>query len=236
MAEMLGRTSGVCGGRAGSMNVIDLEHGLIGCYGIVGGSIAAGLGASLSAKRQGRVSVAFCGDGATNQGYFHECLNMAKVLMLPCVFVCENNFYAEFTPLADATAGADIAGRARGYDIPSAVVDGNDVWAVHAAATEAVDRAREGGGPTLLECQTYRHYGHSKSDPAPYRPKDEVERWMARDPLHITRARLLEEGVTEEQIAAVEAATNALMDHAVEGALAAPYPDPHHGAGTEYRP
>jgi acetoin:2,6-dichlorophenolindophenol oxidoreductase subunit alpha len=235
VAEMLGRASGVCGGRAGSMNVIDLEHGLIGCYGIVGGSIAAGLGAALSAKRQGRVSVAFFGDGATNQGYFHECLNMAKILMLPCVFVCENNFYAEFTPLADATAGADIAGRARGYDLPSAVVDGNDLWAVHAAATEAVDRARGGGGPTLLECQTYRHYGHSKSDPAPYRPQEEVERWMARDPLHLARARLIEEGLTEEQIAAVEEATNGLMEHAVEAALAAPYPDPEHGAGTEFR-
>jgi TPP-dependent pyruvate/acetoin dehydrogenase alpha subunit len=235
VAEMLGRASGVCGGRAGSMNVIDLEHGLIGCYGIVGGSIAAGLGAALSAQRQGRVSVAFFGDGASNQGYFHECLNMAKVLMLPFVFVCENNFYAEFTPLAAATAGADIAGRAQAYDIPSAVVDGNDVWAVHAAAAEAVQRARGGGGPTLLECQTYRHYGHSKSDPAPYRPQKEVERWMARDPLDIARARLLDEGVTEEEITAVEEATNALMEQAVKGALAAPYPDPELAAGTEFR-
>jgi acetoin:2,6-dichlorophenolindophenol oxidoreductase subunit alpha len=235
VAEMLGRASGVCGGRAGSMNVIDLEHGLIGCYGIVGGSIAAGLGAALSAQRQGRVSVAFFGDGACNQGYFHECLNMAKVLMLPFVFVCENNFYAEFTPLAAATAGADIAGRAQAYDIPSAVVDGNDVWAVHAAAAEAVQRARGGGGPTLLECQTYRHYGHSKSDPAPYRPQKEVERWMARDPLDIARARLLDEGVTEEEITAVEETTNALMEQAVKGALAAPYPDPELAAGTEFR-
>ena len=154
IAEMLGRATGVCGGRAGSMNVVDLEHGLIGCYGIVGGSIAAALGAALSAKRQGRVSVAFFGDGAANQGYFHECLNMAKIFSLPVVFVCENNFYAEFTPLAAATAGADIAGRGRAYDLPSAVVDGNDVWAVHAAAAQAVGRARGGDGPTLLECQT----------------------------------------------------------------------------------
>jgi acetoin:2,6-dichlorophenolindophenol oxidoreductase subunit alpha len=235
MAEMLGRVSGVCGGRAGSMNVIDLEHGLIGCYGIVGGSIAAGLGAALSAKRQGRVAVSFFGDGATNQGYFHECLNMAKVAMLPAVFVCENNFYAEFTPLAAATAGADIAGRARAYDMPAALVDGNDLWAVHAAATEAVDRARQGGGPTLLECQTYRHYGHSKSDPGPYRPKEEVEQWMARDPLVSTRARLLDGGITEAQIAAVEESTHALMDHAVEQALAAPYPDPELETATEFR-
>ena len=193
---MLGRATGVCGGRAGSMNVIDLEHGLVGCYGIVGGSIAAGLGAAMSAKRQGRVCAAFFGDGATNQGYFHECLNMAAVQRLPVVFVCENNLYAEFTPMADATAGADIAGRAAAYGMPSAVVDGNDLWAVHAAAAEAVRRARAGDGPTLLECKTYRHYGHSKSDPAPYRTKDEVERWLERDPLKLARARLLDEGVS----------------------------------------
>jgi pyruvate dehydrogenase E1 component alpha subunit len=155
--------------------------------------------------------------------------------MLPAIFVCENNFYAEFTPLAAATAGADIAGRARSYDMPAALVDGNDLWAVHAAASEAVDRARHGGGPTLLECQTYRHYGHSKSDPGPYRPKEEVEEWMARDPLQSTRARLLDGGVTEEEIAAVEASTHTLMDHAVEQALASPYPDPEIEAATEFR-
>src|SRR5438270_2253263 len=165
VAEMLGRATGVCGGRAGSMNVIDLAHGLVGCYGIVGGSIAAALGAALSAKRQGRVAAALFGDGATNQAYFHECLNMAKVFSLPAVFVCENNFYGEFTPMAAVTAGADIAGRARAYAIPAATVDGNDLWAVHAAASEAVSRARAGDGPTLLECRTYRHYGHSQGEP-----------------------------------------------------------------------
>jgi TPP-dependent pyruvate/acetoin dehydrogenase alpha subunit len=236
IAEMLGRATGLCAGRAGSMNVVDLEHGLIGCYGIVGGSIAAALGAALSAKRQGRVSVAFFGDGAANQGYFHECLNMAKVLSLPVVFVCENNFYAEFTPLAAATAGADIAGRARAYDLPSAVVDGNDVWAVHAAAAQAVDRARHGDGPTLLECQTYRHYGHSKSDPAPYRPKDEVEQWLERDPLKIARARLLDDGLGEAEITAVEESVKGLMEHAVRRARAAPYPDPQTDAATEFCP
>src|ERR1700733_8070535 len=126
IAEMLGRATGVCGGRAGSMNVIDLEHGLVGCYGIVGGSIAAALGVGLSAKRQGRVSVGFFGDGATNQAYFHECMNMAAIRRMPVVFVCENNLYAEFTPMADATAGGDIAARAAGYGVPAAVVDGND--------------------------------------------------------------------------------------------------------------
>jgi TPP-dependent pyruvate/acetoin dehydrogenase alpha subunit len=236
IAEMLGRATGVCGGRAGSMNVIDLEHGLVGCYGIVGGSIAAGLGAAFSARRQGRVAAAFFGDGATNQGYFHECLNMAKVASLPLVAVCENNFYAEFTPLADATAGANIAARARAYDIPSTVVDGNDLWAVHAAASEAVARARSGGGPTLLECQTYRHYGHSKSDPAPYRPKEEVERWLERDPLKIARARLLEDGVSEEQIAALEETVTTVMADAVQSARDSAYPDPVTDAATEFRP
>ncbi len=234
LAEMMGRASGVCGGRAGSMNVIDLEHGLVGCYGIVGGSIAAALGAALSARGQGRVSVAFFGDGGANQGYFHECLNMAKVVTLPMIFLCENNFYAEFTPLAAATAGADIAGRARAYDIPSSVVDGNDLWAVHAAAAEAVNRARAGGGPTLLECQTYRHYGHSKSDPAPYRPKDEVEQWLERDPLKLTRSRLLDEGISEDRISVVEEEVNTLIEEAVQAARAAPYPDPETEAATEF--
>ncbi len=226
IAEMLGRATGVCGGRAGSMNVIDVEHGLVGCFGIVGGSIAAATGAALAAKREGRVAVAMFGDGATNQGYFHECLNFAKVFSLPAVFVCENNFYGEFTPMASVTAGQDIAARAGVFGIPANVVDGNDVWAVREAALEAVQRARSGGGPTLLECQTYRHYGHSKSDPAPYRPPDEVERWLARDPLTIARTRLLESGVAEAEIAEVEDATRARMDRAVEAALAAPYPDP----------
>jgi TPP-dependent pyruvate/acetoin dehydrogenase alpha subunit len=235
VAEMLGRASGVCGGRAGSMNVVDLDNGLIGCYGIVGGSIAAALGAALSGRRQGRVAVAFFGDGAVNQAYFHECLNMARVFSLPAVFVCENNLYGEFTPMASVTAGADIAGRARGYDIPAQVVDGNDVWAVHAAASAAVDRARSGGGPMLLECQTYRHYGHSKSDPAPYRSKAEVEEWLARDPLKIARGRMLQEGVGEEQIAAAEEAARALIDRAVEEALAAPYPDPDGAVASEFR-
>jgi TPP-dependent pyruvate/acetoin dehydrogenase alpha subunit len=236
LAEMLGRVTGVCGGRAGSMNVVDLEHGLIGCYGIVGGSIAAALGAALSSQRQGRVAVAFFGDGAVNQAYFHECLNMASVFSLPVVFVCENNFYGEFTPMASVTAGSDIAGRARAYDMPSEVVNGNDVCSVHAAALGAVERARSGGGPTLLECQTYRHYGHSKSDPAPYRPKEEVEEWLARDPLTIARARLLKEGVTEEGIAEIEEKVSALIDQAVADSLAAPYPDPDGARPTEFRP
>jgi TPP-dependent pyruvate/acetoin dehydrogenase alpha subunit len=236
VAEMLGRANGICCGRSGSMNVIDLEHGLIGCYGIVGGSIAAALGASLSAQRQGRVAVALFGDGAVNQAYFHECLNMARVFSLPAVFVCENNFYGEFTPMRAVTAGADIAARGRAYDMPSAVVDGNDLYAVYAAAREAVQRARGGSGPTLLECQTYRHYGHSKSDPGAYRPKEEVDRWRERDPLTIARARLLEDGVVEDEIAAAEQATDALIERAVQTARSAPYPDPEREMATEFRP
>jgi acetoin:2,6-dichlorophenolindophenol oxidoreductase subunit alpha len=234
IAEMLGRATGVCGGRSGSMNVIDLEHGLVGCYGIVGGSIAAATGAALSAKRQGRVAAAFFGDGATNQGYFHECLNFAAVAALPAVFVCENNLYGEFTPMAAVTAGVDIAGRAKAYGMPAAVVDGNDVWAVHEVAQEAADRARAGGGPTLLECRTYRHYGHSKADPGKYRPKEEVEHWLGRDPLPRARERLLAEGVSEQDVAAVEEDVKARMERAVANATAAPYPDPSEERATEF--
>jgi TPP-dependent pyruvate/acetoin dehydrogenase alpha subunit len=232
-AEMLGRVTGVCGGRAGSMNVVDLERGLIGCFGIVGGSIAAATGAALSAKREGRVAVAFFGDGATNQGYFHECLNFAAVAALPAVFVCENNLYGEFTPMAQVTAGGDIADRARAFAMPGVRVDGNDLWAVHEAAHAAVERARGGGGPTLLECRTYRHYGHSKGDPATYRPSAEVEDWMARDPLTIARARLLDDGVAAERLDALDASTQARIEAATQHALAASYPDPA-SAGTEF--
>jgi TPP-dependent pyruvate/acetoin dehydrogenase alpha subunit len=226
VAEMLGRATGTCGGRSGSMNVIDRKAGLVGCYGIVGGAIAAATGAALSARGQDRVATAFFGDGSTNQAYFFECLNFAKVLELPLVLVCENNWYGEFTPMEKVTAGADIARRAEPFDVPARVVDGNDLWAVVEAATEAVDRARAGGGPTLLECQTYRHYGHSKSDPGKYRPEGELERWKERDPLLVARRRLLDEGVEAEAVDAVEQATRAEMDAAVEAALAAPYPDP----------
>jgi TPP-dependent pyruvate/acetoin dehydrogenase alpha subunit len=233
-AEMLGRATGVCGGRAGSMNVIDLKHGLVGCFGIVGGSIAAATGAALSAARRGRVAAAFFGDGAANHGYFHECLNFAKVFELPAVFVCENNFYGEFTAMATVTAGGEIAVRGASFGIPSSVVDGNDVWAVREAALDAVERARSGGGPTLLECQTYRHYGHSKSDPGVYRPKEEVESWLSRDPIDLARRRLLELGVEEADVEAVEAEMRERMDRAIEAALAAPFPDPDQERATEF--
>lgn len=234
-AELLGRTTGSCGGRAGSMNVIDLEHGLIGSFGIVGGSIAAATGAGLAGKAEGRVAVAFFGDGATNQAYFHECLNFAKVHRLPCLFVCENNGYGEFTPMAQVTAGADIAGRARAFDIPAETVDGNDVEAVHAAAHAAAERARAGEGPSLVETLTYRHLGHSKSDPGRYRPAEEVEAWKARDPLPATRARLTGAlAVAEADVTAAEEAVEQRLAAAIERALAAPYPDPVTDAARQY--
>src|SRR5689334_13936368 len=146
-AELMGRTTGVCGGRAGSMNVVDVEHGLIGCFGIVGGSIAAATGAALALERANGVAVAFFGDGATNHGYFHECLNFARVRRLPVVFACENNLYGEFTPMASVTAGGDIRARAAAYDMPAEKVDGNDVERVAAVAERAVAHARRGDGP-----------------------------------------------------------------------------------------
>lgn len=234
-AELMGRVTGSCGGRAGSMNVVDREHGLLGCYGIVGGSIASATGAALAAKRDGGVAVAFFGDGASNQGYFHECLNFAKVHRLPALFVCENNLYGEFTPMAQVTAGADIAARAATLDIPAEKVDGNDVEAVHAAAAAAVARARAGDGPQFLESLTYRHLGHSKSDPGRYRPKEEVEAWKKRDPLPHTRHRLTADlGVDPDRVEAAEQDVERDLAAAIERARAAPYPDPATDNGGQY--
>jgi TPP-dependent pyruvate/acetoin dehydrogenase alpha subunit len=236
-AELLGRTTGVCGGRGGSMNPIDHARGLAFSSGIIGGSIAAATGAALSAKRDGRVSVAFFGDGTVNHGYFHECANFARVLELPLLLVCENNLYGEFTPLAQSTAGAQIAARGAAYDIRAEQVDGNDLRLMHAAAAAAVARIRAGGPPELLEALTYRHLGHSKSDPGSYRPAEEVEAWLARDPLGITRAQLAgEHGVDESRLAEVEAGVEQRLEQAVEAALAAPLPDPATDTATEYAP
>jgi TPP-dependent pyruvate/acetoin dehydrogenase alpha subunit len=227
MAEMMGRATGTCGGRAGSMNVIDLEHGLIGCFGIVGGTLAAATGAALGLRARQGVAVACFGEGTANQAYFAECLNFARVLELPVLFVCENNLYGEYTPWERVTAGQDVKARAEVLDIPARRIDGNDVRAVHAAATEAVERAREGRGPTFLECVTYRHVGHSRSDPARYRPDGELDAWRERDPIPATRT-LLTDGLQlpEADVAAAEARVEAQLTTAVEAALAAPYPDP----------
>jgi acetoin:2,6-dichlorophenolindophenol oxidoreductase subunit alpha len=216
--ELLGRASGVCGGRAGSMNVIDLSHRLIGCFGIVGGSIAAATGAALALKREGGVAVAFFGDGATNQGYFAECLNFAKVFKLPAVYVCENNLYGEFTPYEQVTAG-EIRARPATLEIPSVTIDGNDVWAVREAASEAVERARTGDGPCFIEALTYRFVGHSRSDPGKYRKPGELDAWRERDPL--TRLRDSVDDADD-----VDASVEAEIAQLVENALAAPFPDP----------
>jgi acetoin:2,6-dichlorophenolindophenol oxidoreductase subunit alpha len=226
MAELLGRQTGVCAGRAGSMNVIDLEHRLVGCYGIVGGSIGAATGVALALKRRGGVAVAFFGDGATNQGYFHECLNFAKVHDLPAVYVCENNLYGEFTPFEDVTAG-EIPERARTLGLPTDVIDGNDVWTVSATAAEAVRRAREGGGPQFVESLTYRYVGHSRSDPGKYRKAGELDEWKLRDPLLVARAGLAERyGATEETLDGIDAQVEEEITATVDAAKEAPFPDP----------
>ncbi len=224
MAELLGRETGICGGRAGTMNVIDLEHGVIGCFGIVGGSIAAATGAALASRLHGdgSVAVAFFGDGAVNQAYFHECLNFASVMNLPALFVCENNLYGEWTRMESVTAGGSVARRADAYAMPGIVVDGNDVQAVLETAEQAVARARNGEGPTLIAAQTYRHKGHSRLDTGErYRPADEVEAWLAQDPL-LRVAALLPEGVA----ARVQTEVEAEMERIVAEATAAPWPDP----------
>jgi TPP-dependent pyruvate/acetoin dehydrogenase alpha subunit len=223
--EMLGRASGVCGGRAGSMNVIDLEHRLMGCYGIIGGSIGAATGAALALQRTGGVSVAFFGDGTTNHGYFHECLNFAKVKRLPVVFVCENNLYGEFTPWEDVTAG-EIAARPHALGIATATIDGNDVREVRRAAAEAVERARSGDGPAFIQAMTYRFVGHSRSDPGAYRKPGELEAWKERDPLKVAAAALAELGVSDAEVAAVVASVEKEIAEAIDAGLAAPYPEP----------
>jgi TPP-dependent pyruvate/acetoin dehydrogenase alpha subunit len=231
--EMLGRATGVCGGRAGSMNVIDLEHRLIGCFGIIGGSIAAATGAALALQRVGGVAVAFFGDGTTNHGYFHECLNFAKVQGLPVLFVCENNLYGEFTPWEDVTAG-QILSRPQALEIPAATIDGNDVWAVVEAAGAAVGRARGGGGPQFLEARTYRFVGHSRSDPGRYRKPGELDAWKERDPLKLARATLVDRlEATEDDLDSVDAEVEALIEEIVERGLAAPYPE--QAAASEFK-
>jgi acetoin:2,6-dichlorophenolindophenol oxidoreductase subunit alpha len=226
LAELLGRAAGTNAGRGGSMNVTDLEHGLIGCFGIVGGSIAAATGAGLASQLtgDGSVGVAFFGDGASNQAYFHECLNFAGVRALPVVFVCENNLYGEWTPMSSVTAGADITSRGRAYGIHAEKVDGNDVVAVRGAAAAAVARARSGEGPSLLECLTYRQKGHSKVDPGTYRPRDEVGAWLERDPLTLLAARLDDDVVEDAHDDLVAELERVLAD-----AAGAPLPTPADG-------
>jgi TPP-dependent pyruvate/acetoin dehydrogenase alpha subunit len=222
--ELLGRKTGVCGGRAGSMNVADLDHGLIGCFGIVGGSIAAATGAGLAVRRVDGVAVAFFGDGAANQGYFHECLNFAKVMRLPVVYVCENNLYGEFTPWQDVTAGA-ILSRPLAMEIPARTIDGNDVFEVYGAAGEAIDSARSGGGPQFIEAMTYRLVGHSRSDPGKYRKPGELDAWRERDPLRLAADRLANRYEADAStIAAIDEGVEQEIERLVRQGLAAHFP------------
>jgi acetoin:2,6-dichlorophenolindophenol oxidoreductase subunit alpha len=233
MAELMGRTIGTCGARAGSMNVVDLENRLIGCFGIVGGSLAAATGAGLSLRRSGGVAVAFFGDGTANQAYFHECINFAKVMSLPVVYVCENNQYGEFTPTDDVTPGGILA-RPQALDVHSERVDGQDVWATRAAGQRAVERARAGEGPVFIEAVTYRYSDHGRGDPVKYRPEGEMERWRERDPIDLARARLRDElRVPEEELDRVVTGVEEELERITNEAIEAPFPEPDPRA-TEY--
>ena len=222
--EMLGRATGVNGGRAGSMNVTSPADRLIGSFGIVGGSIAAATGAALALQRTtGGVAVAYFGDGAMNQGYVFECMNFAQVMKLPLVLVCENNGYGEYTPFRSVTAG-EIRARAEVMEVPAQTVDGMSVWVVREAVARAIARARSGAGPAFLEAITYRFVGHSRSDPGAYRPEGELDEWRARDPIVVLRAQLEEEGVDAAALDGIERAMSDELERMREQGLAAPFP------------
>jgi pyruvate dehydrogenase E1 component alpha subunit len=225
--ELMGRTSGCCGGVGGSMHLTDFSRNLIGSFAIIGASYSVAVGAGLSAKLRGvdAVALAFCGDGATNIGTFHEALNMASVWRVPVVFVIENNLYGEYSPLRETTPLDDLAERAKAHAMPGAIVDGQDVDAVYEVVSTAAERARDGAGPTLIEAKTYRYRGHSRTDPARYRPAGELERWKRRDPIDILGARLVGEGLLDgEEQAALRAEIQQAVDAAAERAAAAPFP------------
>jgi len=233
MAEFMGKETGYCRGRGGSMHIADVEGGNLGANGIVAGGIpiATGVGLSLKMRRDSRICLNFFGDGAANEGAFHEALNMAAIWTLPVVFFCENNTYAMSMHVARAFPIANIAERAASYGFPGVTVDGNDLFAVYAAAREAVDRARDGGGPTLIEAKTYRWRGHSKSDRNLYRTQQEIDEWQQRDPIMRLQRRLLElELIDEPEIAAIQAESRAAIEAAVEFARSSADPDP---AGLE---
>ncbi len=229
MAELFAKETGCCRGKGGSMHVGDVNVGMFPAIAIVGGGIPIAAGAALASKRlgNGRVAVSFFGEGAANEGAFHETLNMAAIWQLPVVFVCENNLYAASTPVSWVFKVEDVASRASAYGIPGEIVDGNDVLAVYEAAGRAVEQARSGGGPTLLECKTYRLVGHSRSDPRTYRTKEEEADWAGRDPLSRLASHLLASGqATDTTLAAIEQEVNAAIDDAVAFAEASPSPKP----------
>jgi acetoin:2,6-dichlorophenolindophenol oxidoreductase subunit alpha len=222
--EMLGRATGINGGRAGSMNVASPADRLIGSFGIVGGSIAAATGAALALKRTtGGIAVAYFGDGAMNQGYVFECLNFAQVLKLPLLLVCENNRYGEYTPFESVTAG-EIRGRPESMGVPAETVDGMSVWEVRDAAARAITHVRAGDGPAFVEALTYRYVGHSRSDPGAYRPDGELDEWRARDPIVLLRAQLEEDALGGSALDAVEQDVSDQLEQMRERGLAAPFP------------
>ena len=227
MSELLGRSDGVCGGKGGSMHLTWAPTGAMGSYAIVGAHLPIAAGSAWAAVERGtgQVAVCFFGDGATNIGAFHEALNLAVVWSLPVVFVCENNLYMEYTPIGSVTAvERPAADRAAAYGLEGLLVDGNDADVMYETARDALARAREGGGPSLIEAVTYRHGGHSRADPGTYRPDEEVRQWLARDPIPMYRSRLAEAGVSEDRLAGLEAAVEAWIEAAVEDAKAAPEP------------
>jgi TPP-dependent pyruvate/acetoin dehydrogenase alpha subunit len=223
--EMLGRATGINGGRAGSMNINAPAQRLVGSFGIVGGTIAAATGVALALKRVGGVAVCQFGDGAINQGYFYECLNFCQVMQLPVVFLCENNGYGEYTPFQDVTAGA-IRARAEAMDVPAETVDGMSVVDMRLASRRAVDHARSGSGPYFLEAITYRYVGHSRSDPGAYRPPGELDAWKQRDPIPRLRRELEEAGAGTTGITAIHSEMEALLADMETRGLAAPFPTP----------
>ncbi len=229
MAEILGKKTGYCKGKGGSMHIADFSRGMLGATAIVGAGIPIAVGAGLSIKLRGtdQVVVCFFGEGASNQGTFHEGINMASVWKLPVVFVCENNLYAMGTRQSRVMAIENIADRAIAYGIPGVVVDGNDVLAVYEVAQKAIEKARKGEGPMLIECKTYRQKGHSRVDPARYRPKEEVEEWLAKDPIKRFKEKLLQTNMLMEmEIQRIEKETSAEVEKAVKFAMESPYPAP----------
>jgi acetoin:2,6-dichlorophenolindophenol oxidoreductase subunit alpha len=228
MAELLGRASGYCRGKGGSMHIADFGIGMLGANGIVGGGLGIAGGAALtsSLKRDGRVTLCFFGEGAANQGAFHEVANLAGIWRLPLVLFCENNRYAMSADVGSMLAGGDIAARAAGYGFPGVTVDGMDVLAVRDAVARAARRARSGEGPSLVVADCFRYAGHFSGDLMRYIPDDEMEQWQGRDPVEGFAARLLAEGATDAELAAAREAASAAVQDALDWALAQPLPAP----------
>jgi len=229
MAELYGKETGLCKGFGGSMHLVDVSVGFLGSTGIVGAGIpmATGAGLSIKLRKTDQVAVCFFGDGATNTGAFHEGINLAAIWELPVLFVCENNLYAVSTHVSRAMRIKDIASRASSYGIPGSVVDGNDVLEVYKASCEAIQRARAGKGPSLLECKTYRHKGHARFEPSRYRPKEEVEEWLKKDPIPRFKEKLVEtNALTIEEAEKIESEVSSAVEKAIRFAEASPLPNP----------